>query len=332
MLNMNFEVFVLGTSGMMPLPGRYLTSAMLRREGELFLFDCGEGTQVSLKQLNLKWKKINRIFISHMHADHVTGLPGILMLSAQVDRDEPLYIYGPKKLGEYIESSRKILDMYINYPIIFQEVVPGIILEEKDYFVEAIRLDHTKPCVGYIFKEKNRPGEFHPEKAIELGVKKGPDFGKLQKGLTVKNSNGDDILPNQVMGEPRRGRTFSYITDTRYLKTIAEKVKSSDLLLCEGMFEEGLEETANEKKHMTVTQAATIARDGNVKTFGLFHYSPRYSDFELRALKTQARKIYPATILTKDRMIFEIPNDDGNVRITKEKTYKPRYERIVIQD
>jgi ribonuclease Z len=329
---MDFEVFVLGTSGMMPLPGRCLTSAMLRREGELFLFDCGEGTQVSLKQLNLKWKKINRIFISHMHADHVTGLPGILMLSAQVDRDEPLYIYGPKKLGEYIESSRRILDMYINYPIIFQEVIPGIIIEEEDYCVEAVKLDHTKPCVGYIFKEKSRPGEFHPEKALELGIKKGPDFGKLQKGLTVKNAAGIDVEPKQVMGEPRRGRTFSYITDTMYLPTIAEKVKNSDLLLCEGMFEEGLEDTARDKKHMTVTQAATIARDANVKTFGLIHYSPRYSDFELRALKIQARKVFPETILTKDRMIFEIPNDDAPVIVSKEKTYRPRYERIIIRN
>lgn len=328
---MNFEVFVLGTSGMMPLPGRYLTSAMLRREGELFLFDCGEGTQVSLKQLNLKWKKINRIFISHMHADHVTGLPGILMLSAQVDRAEPLYIYGPKKLEQYIESSRKILDMYINYEIIFVEVNPGIIIDEKNYTVEAIPLEHTKPCFGYVFKEKERPGEFHPEKALELGIKMGPDFGKLQKGNTIKNSNGEIITPDMVMGESRRGRIFSYVTDTLYLNSIASKVANSDLLLCEGMFEEGLEDTAREKKHMTVTQAATIAKEANVKSFGLLHYSPRYSDFELRALKVQARKIYPKTILTKDRMIFEIPNDDANIIVTKEKTYKPRYERIIVR-
>ncbi|MDD4220085.1 MAG: MBL fold metallo-hydrolase, partial [Sphaerochaetaceae bacterium] len=114
---MNFEVFVLGTSGMMPLPGRFLTSAMVRREGDLFLFDCGEGTQISLKMLTIKWKRISAIFISHMHADHVTGLPGMLMLSAQVDREEPLTIYGPPRLKEYINQNRKILDMYINYEI-----------------------------------------------------------------------------------------------------------------------------------------------------------------------------------------------------------------------
>lgn len=327
---MNFEIFVLGTSGMMPLPGRYLTSAMLRREGELFLFDCGEGTQVSLKMLNLKWKKINRIFISHMHADHVTGLPGILMLSSQVDRDEPLYIYGPKKLGEYIESSRAILDMYINYEIIFQEVKEGIVLDTEDYQVEAIKLDHTKPCFGYVFSEKDRPGEFYPNKALDLKIPMGPLFGKLQKGETVTNSEGTKITPEMVMGDPRKGRKFSYVTDTRYLPTIAEKVKNSDLLLCEGMFESGLEQTAGEKKHMTVTQAATIARDANVRAFGLFHYSPRYSDYELKALRVQAQKIFKRTILTKDRMIFEIPNDDEKILISKEKSTRYIQERIYI--
>jgi ribonuclease Z len=307
---MNFEVFVLGTGGMMPLPGRFLTSAMLRREGELFLFDCGEGTQVSLKMLNLKWKKINRIFISHMHADHVTGLPGILMLSSQVDREEPLYIYGPAKLGEYIDSSRKILDMYINYEIIFSEVKDGIILDEPEYYVEAVKLDHTKLCFGYVFHEKNRPGIFHPETATGLGIPKGPLWGQLQRGNEVVLPDGRRIEPSQVMGNERKGRTFSYITDTAYMPEIAPRVKGSDLLLCEGMFEEGLEDTAKEKKHMTVTQAATIAKDAAVKKFGLLHYSPRYSDWELKDLKLQARKIFPETILTRDRMIFEIPNED----------------------
>ena len=114
---MDFEVYVLGTGGMQPLPRRFLNSALVRRKGELFLFDAGEGTQVALKKLSLHWKKINKIFISHMHADHVTGLPGLLMLSSQVDRDEPLHIYGPSPLEEYIEASRRILDMYINYEI-----------------------------------------------------------------------------------------------------------------------------------------------------------------------------------------------------------------------
>ena len=127
---MNLELFVLGTGGMMPLPGRFLTSVLLRREGELFLFDSGEGTQVSLRKLNLKWKKISVVFISHTHADHVTGLPGILMLTSQVEREDPLYIIGPPKIKEYVEMNKKVLDMYINYEIIVKEITDsGIVYE-----------------------------------------------------------------------------------------------------------------------------------------------------------------------------------------------------------
>jgi len=148
------EIFILGTGGMMPLPGRSLTSVLLRRGGELFLFDCGEGTQVSLRRLNLKWKKISVIFISHTHADHVTGLPGILMLTSQVDRDDPLYIFGPPRIAEYVAESRRILDMYINYQIVVKEILePGIIYQGSGYQVRAFPLTHSKPCVGYTLEE-----------------------------------------------------------------------------------------------------------------------------------------------------------------------------------
>ncbi len=307
---MNFEVFVLGTSGMMPLPNRHLTSAMVRRDGELFLFDCGEGTQVSLKMLNLKWKKIHSIFISHMHADHVTGLPGILMLSSQVDRTDPLTLYGPAKLKEYVDANRRILDMYINYEIIVKVVQPGVILETEDFTVSAFPLDHTKPCVGYVMQEKDRPGEFHPEKALELGVPMGPMWGKLQKGIAVTLEDGREIHSSDVMGEKRLGRKFSYVTDSLYLPSIAEHVYKSDLLLCEGMFTSDMEETAREKKHMTASQAAQIAKEAEVKQLGLLHYSPRYSDYELRYLLKDAKKIFPQTILSKDRMEFDIPLKD----------------------
>ncbi len=295
---------------MMPLPNRFLTSAMVRRDGELFLFDCGEGTQVSLKMLNLKWKKIHSIFISHMHADHVTGLPGILMLSSQVDRDEPLTLYGPPKLKEYVDANRRILDMYINYEIIVKIAEPGVILETEDFIVRAFRLNHTKPCLGYVMQEKDRPGEFHPEKAQELGIPVGPLWGKLQRGETVTLSDGREISSSEVIGEKREGRKFSYVTDSLYLPSIAKEVQHSDLLLCEGMFTSDMEETAFEKKHMTAGQAAQIAKDAEVAKLGLLHYSPRYGDWELRFLLKDAKKIFPDTILTRDRMSFEIPLKD----------------------
>lgn len=308
---MNMEAFILGCGGMMPLPYRHLTSVLLRRDGDLFLFDGGEGTQVSLRRLNLKWKKINAIFVSHTHADHVTGLPGILMLSAQVERTEPLYIYGPPKIVEYIETSRKVLDMYINYPIVVKEITaPCIVHHGEDYYIRCFPLDHTKTCVGYTLEELDRPGEFNPKKALQLGVPVGPLWGQLQKGNNVQNSEGKTVRPEDVMGAKRSGRKFSFVTDTLYKNTIAKEVQGSDLLICEGMFEDELIDQAREKKHMTASQAATIARDANVKRMCMIHYSPRYTDKELPKLLEQAKKIFPAAELSKDRMHIEIPYED----------------------
>jgi ribonuclease Z len=305
---MNLEAFILGCGGMMPLPNRHLTSVLLRREGELFLFDGGEGTQVSLRKLNLRWKKISAIFVSHTHADHVTGLPGILMLSSQVDRNDPLTIVGPPRIAEYIEASRRILDMYINYEIIVKEISePGIVYEGDGFHVRAFPLRHTKPCVGYAFEEDGRPGAFHPEKADALGVPRGPLWAKLQAGENVVARDGTEIHPEQVLGSPRSGRKFSYVTDTLAFPEISQEVADSDFLVCEGMFERELEESAREKKHMTAEQAARIAAAaGGIKKLALIHYSPRYTEHNLKQLLKEAQAIFPDTVLSRDRAVFPI--------------------------
>ncbi|MDR0378162.1 MAG: ribonuclease Z, partial [Spirochaetaceae bacterium] len=287
---MNLEAFILGCGGMMPLPNRFLTSVLLRREGELFLFDGGEGTQVSLRRLNLRWKKITAIFVSHTHADHVTGIPGLLMLSSQVDRSEPLYIFGPPRLAEYIETSRRVLDMYINYEIVVKELFgPGIVYRGEGFHIRAFPLRHTKPCLGYTLEEEMRPGEFHPEKAEALGVPRGPLWAKLQGGELVQAADGRDVHPDEVLGPARLGRKFSFVTDTLAFPEIAGNVVESDLLVCEGMFERALEESAREKKHMTAEQAARIALAARVKKLALIHYSPRYTEFDLKRLLQESR-------------------------------------------
>ncbi|MDR1655423.1 MAG: ribonuclease Z [Treponema sp.] len=304
---MNLEAFILGSGGMMPLPNRHLTSVLLRREGDLFLFDCGEGTQVSLRRLNLRWKKISAIFISHTHADHVTGLPGLLMLSSQVDRDDPLYIYGPPRIAEYIETSRRVLDMYINYEIVIREIKgPGLVYEGEDFRVRCFSLRHTKPCYGYVLEEDDRPGEFHPEKAGELGVPRGPLWSRLQHGEAVEAADGSPVRPEDVLGKPRSGRKFSFVTDSLAFPEIAGEVAGSDLFVCEGMFEQELIESAREKKHMTAAQAARIALEAGVKKLALIHYSPRYTDFNLKQLLTEAQALFPETILSRDRMVLPI--------------------------
>lgn len=296
----------------MPLPRRHLTSVLLRREGDLYLFDCGEATQVSLKKLNLRWKNISTIFISHTHADHVTGLPGMLMLSSQVDRTEPLYIIGPPKIKEFVETSIKVLDMYINYEIIVKEITePGIVMQGDNFKVEAFQLDHTKPCFGYKLTEEPRPGIFHPEKAKELGIPMGSMWSDLQHGQTIKLADGMSVTPDMVLGEKRKGRKFSFVTDTLAIPSIAEEVKDSDLFICEGMFEDELADSAHEKKHMTAVEAANLAKKaGGVKEMGLIHYSPRYTDKELTVLLDQAKEVFPDTFLTRDGQTILLKYED----------------------
>lgn len=309
------EAFVLGTSGTMPLPQRHLTSVLLRREGELFLFDCGEGTQVSLRRLNLKWKKISAIFISHTHADHVTGLPGMLMLSSQVERDEPLYVIGPPKIRDFVEASREVLEMYINYEIVVKEIEdPGrkqVVFQGDGYSVRTVPLAHSRTCVGYVLEEDPRAGLFHPEQAEALGVPRGPLWGQLQDGRSVVLDDGREIRPAEVMGEARRGRKFSYITDTLPLPSIAPEVADSDLLICEGMFEDALKETAHAKRHMTAREAAQIAVEaGGVKKMGLIHFSPRYTERDLKRLLAEAQELFPPTFLSKERQVLPVPYED----------------------
>jgi ribonuclease Z len=296
----------------MPLPNRHLSSLLLRREGELFLFDCGEGTQVSLRRLNLSWKNINAIFISHTHADHVTGLPGLLMLSSQVERTEPLHLIGPPRLKEYIDFNRRVLEMYINYEIIVQEIkdpaVPQVVFDHSEYQVRSFPLNHTRVCVGYSFVEKPRPGLFHPEQAVESGVPRGPLWSVLQSGRNVELPDGRVVEPSQVMGPSRKGRKVSYVTDTLPAVSISGEVADSDLFVCEGMFEEALADTAHEKKHMTAREAAQLAaRSSGIGQLGLFHYSPRYADKELRVLLDEALPVFERTILLKDRMQINLP-------------------------
>jgi ribonuclease Z len=307
----NLEAFILGCGGMMPLPHRHLTSVLLRREGELFLFDGGEGTQVSLRRLNLRGKKISAIFVSHTHADHVTGIPGILMLSSQVDRDEPLYIFGPPRIAEYIETSKRVLDMYINYEIIVRELTePGIVYQAEDFHIRCFYVRHTKPCLGYTMEEYTRPGEFFPDKAAALQVPVGPLWSRLQHGETVHTADGALVRPEDVMGPPRMGRKFSFVTDSLYSRSIAGEVRGSDLFVCEGMFTRDLEESAREKKHMTSEQAARIAREAEVKKLALIHYSPRYNEYDLKELLTEAKAVFPETVLSRDRAVYPIEYRD----------------------
>jgi len=312
---MNMEAFVLGSGGAMPLPSRHLTSVLLRREGEVFLFDAGEGTQVSLRSLNLKWKKISAILISHTHADHVTGLPGMLMLSSQVDREDPLYLVGPPRIAEYVEANRRTLEMYINYEIRVQEIAdpqtPQEVYRGDGFSIRSFPLKHSRVCVGYSFIEDPRPGVFHPERALDAGVPRGPLWARLQAGEPVPLEDGRVVQPEDVLGPQRRGRKFSYVTDTLPIDSIVPEIANSDLLISEGMFTEEHRESARAKKHMTAGDAARLAvRAGGIGRMGLIHYSPRYTNRQLKELQKEAAAVFPESFLTRDQMELDIPYRD----------------------
>jgi ribonuclease Z len=230
------------------------------------------------------------------------------MLSSQVDRDDPLYIIGPPKIAEYIEFNRRVLDMYINYEIIVQEISsPGIVYKGDGFHVRCFPLSHTKPCYGYTLEEDKRPGEFHPQKAQELNIPMGKLWGKLQKGETIQTQDGRNISPEDVMGPPRQGRKFSFVTDTLPVPEISTHIIGSDLFICEGMFGKELTEDAHAKKHMTAEEAAKIAASSTgVKKLALIHYSPRYTEYELKKILDEAQAVFQQTVLTKDRMVFPI--------------------------
>jgi len=235
------------------------------------------------------------------------------MLSSQVERDEPMYIFGPPRIKEYIEMSRRVLDMYINYEIIIEEITkPGVIFQGDNFYVRAFPLRHTKRCFGYTLEEGKRPGEFYPEKAKALEIPMGPLWGQLQHGSDIVLEDGRIIRPDDVMGKERPGRKFSFVTDSLYFPEIAREVKDSDLFVCEGMFEGALEEDAKDKMHMTAPQAAVLARAAEVKKLALIHYSPRYNNPNLDILLNEAQSIFPDSILSRDRLVLPIDFEENH--------------------
>lgn len=304
------KVYVLGCGGTLPLPQRHLTSVMIQRDGEEYLFDCGEATQISLKRLHLRWKKLSHIFISHTHADHVTGLPGILMLSSQVNREEPMHIYGPVNTKEFVQAMIKTLHIYLNYEIVIHEFdhnFPQTVLETDELRVYSYPAVHSRPCVGYVLEEKDKPGRFFPEKAKSLGLRPGPSYQKLQSGQSVTLPSGQVITPEDVMGPPRPGYKIAYLTDSTPAASVVQSVFGADLFICEGMFLEELRESALEKGHMTAFQAAQMAKEAKVGRLGLIHYSPRYMSQDIEGLLREAIPVFPETFLTKDRMEIDLP-------------------------
>jgi len=300
------RLIFLGTSSATPTPRRFLPSVALVRLGEMFLFDCGEGAQIRFRRANLRFSRLSWILISHMHGDHVTGLPGLLMSQQMNERLEPLRLVGPVGLREYVQANRRLLRTDFSYDLQFTELsgAEELVYEGPEYTIEAARLDHRLPTYGYAVCERDRPGHFDVAAAQALGVPAGPLFGKLQNGATITLPDGTTVRPEQVLGEARRGRRVTYVTDTRPCAAAVLLAHEADLLIHEATFGAELAEEARQKKHATSVEAAEIARMAGAKRLVLTHFSPRYTDVE--PLRLEAAAIFPATEVAADLREFEL--------------------------
>ncbi|MCD6352635.1 MAG: ribonuclease Z [Proteobacteria bacterium] len=299
------KVTLLGTGGMIPTLHRNLPSIALQREGDLFLFDCGEGTQIQFVRASLSFGKLFAIFLSHLHGDHVTGLPGLLMTIMQQSREKPLLIFGPPGTREYVNISRKCLGFTPSYLLDIREISEGRFYSGAGFRMEAILLDHRIPTFAFSLTEDPRPGCFFPDKARELGVPEGPLFGKLQRGETLTLEDGKTVTPEMVMGPSRKGRKFVYVSDTRPCAQVVKFAREADFLIHEGMFSSEMEEDARKKGHSTAAQAARIAREAGAKRLVITHISSRYR--RINELLSEARSVFPGAIIGRDLMEFEIP-------------------------
>ena len=269
------DVALLGTGGMMPLPNRFLTSMLCRFNGRLLMIDCGEGTQVTLKLLGWGFKNIDTICFTHFHADHISGLPGILLTIGNSGRTEPITLIGPKGLKKVVDGLR-VIAPELQFEINFEELENESCLKFNDFLIKSIQVDHGLPCFAYSINIE-RNGLFDLEKAEKLGLPK-KYWSILQRNEYVEY-DGKVYTSDMVLGEPRKGFKISYCTDSRPTESLPEFVKDSDLFICEGIYGEDEKlSKAIEHKHMIFSEAATIAKKGNVRELWLTHYSPALID------------------------------------------------------
>ncbi|MDE5781326.1 MAG: ribonuclease Z [Lachnospiraceae bacterium] len=296
------DLCLLGTGGMMPLPQRWLTSLMTRYNGSSLLIDCGEGTQIAIKEKGWTFKPIDTICFTHYHADHISGLPGLLLTMGNAERTEPLTLIGPKGLEKVVNSIR-IIAPELPFKLKFIELSGQTqTIENKGYVIEAFKVNHNVICYGYNILIK-RAGKFDVDRANSQNIPK-KFWNRLQKGETVE-SDGNIYTPEMVMGPQRKGIKVTYCTDTRPTPLIEKSAKNADLFICEGMYgEKGKESKAKEYKHMTFYEAARIARNADVSEMWLTHYSPSLVYPE--EFMDDVRKIFPDSYPGKDGKTVEL--------------------------
>jgi ribonuclease Z len=294
---MDLSVVFAGTAGSVPTARRGLPALLVRRGGERILFDCGEGTQRQLVS-SVGLAELTEVFLTHFHADHWLGLPGLLKTFDLRGRERPLPIYGPRGLRELLATVQRAAGR-VRFELELRELQAGDVLERDGYKIAPFPVAHRGPAFGYVLFEDERPGVFDPDAAARLGLEPGPEFGRVQHGETVRG-----VSPAKVLGPPRAGRKLVVSGDTTPCETLRVAAHGADLLIHEATFAEEERERAAETGHSTAAEAATIARDAEVRLLALTHFSTRYS---VGLLRDEARAVFPRTVLPRDFDVIEIP-------------------------
>lgn len=295
----------------MPTRARNVSCVALRpaQRGEVWLFDCGEGTQHQLLRSDLNISQITRIFITHMHGDHVLGLMGLLATCGMTAHARGIDIYGPRPIADYVREVSRRTQFQTNYPLEVHTVEPGKIFEDDEYAVTCALLKHRLPAFGYRVTEIDRPGHFDVERARSLGIPSGPLYGKLKRGERVTLDDGREFDGSDFCGPDLKGRVVVYCTDTTYCRSAVELARDSDLLIHEATFAQVDEGLAVRSTHSTAAMAARVASEANARRLLITHFSPRYfpgNETEPEDLLREARAVFPETEMARDFLSVDV--------------------------
>lgn len=301
------KIVFLGTGGSWPSKERNVTSVAVKLDGEVLLFDCGEGTQRQMMSSEISFMDVNHIFISHFHGDHFLGIPGLIQTMTLNRRKKDLNVYGPEGTRRNITMLLSSGYFNLNFPIEVTDLMPGDEVRISRFRVLALPADHSVPSLAYVIQEDDRPGKFDLTKARALGIPEGPLYRRLQMGQSVE-VNGRVITSDMVLGPPRTGRKIVYSGDTRPSQEIENASRNADVLIHEATLSADLQEKADDYAHTTAKDAAEIAKRAGVRCLFLIHISPRYKD--VSKLLEEAKSVFQEVIVPDDLSVYDVPYHD----------------------
>jgi ribonuclease Z len=312
------QITFLGTSSGVPTRARNVSGVALRlpQRAEVWLFDCGEGTQHQLQRTPVKLSQITRIFITHLHGDHLFGLMGLLATCGLAGQGQPIHLYGPEGLAEYVRTSARLSRTTLADTLKIQTVEPGLIHREDEFSVTCRPLKHRIPAYGYRVTESDRPGRFDVERAAAAGIPSGPLYGRLKNGERIELADGRSFDGRDFVGATLAGRAVVYCTDTMYCRDSVVLSEDADVLIHEATFATEDEPLAAQSMHSTAADAARVAREARVRQLLITHISPRYTaDAPVTAeqLLAEARAVFPRTDMARDLLTFEVPRREESV-------------------